>query len=122
MTYDQPDPILPVPADLYAELSEVEDQLSEVQRRLREIGNRYGLLADSPDALDVDTLGKPTTADREILAVLDALDDTAFRLNDADLCLDRSRGHASRLKLTEQACEQREQRIAARDARPTRSR
>lgn len=124
MTDDRTDraPILPVPSDLYVELGELEDQISEVQRRLRSIRNRYGHLAEDLDALDVDTIGQPTTPDREVLAVLDALDDTAYQLSDASLYLDRTRGHASRLKLTESACEEREQQIAARNARPTRSR
>ncbi|MGI5220611.1 hypothetical protein [Nocardia sp. CA-290969] len=124
MTHHHTDraPILPVPSDLYIELGELEEQISEVQRRLRAIRNRYGHLAEDPDALDVDALGKPTTPDREVLAVLDALDDTAYELSDASLYLDRTRGHASRLKLTEPACEEREQQLAARDARPTRSR
>lgn len=115
-------PILPVPSDLYRELGELEDQISEAQRRLRTIRNHFGLLAEDPDALDVDTLGRPTTPAREVLAVLKALDDTAYELNDAGLYLDRTRSHASRLKLTDAACEEREQRIAARDRRPARSR
>ncbi|MFQ6226662.1 hypothetical protein [Nocardia sp. NPDC002869] len=115
-------PILPVPADLYTELGELEDQIGELQRQLRAIGNRYGHLANDPDALDVDTLGNPTTPDQEVIAVLDALNDTDHELNDTGIYLDRARRHASRLKLTEAACEEREQRIAARDARPTRSR
>ncbi|MGA6209314.1 hypothetical protein ACPESR_31610 [Nocardia testacea] len=124
MTHDHTDraPILPVPSDLYVELGELEDQISEVQHRLRAIRNRYGHLAEDLDALDIDTIGKPTTPDREVLAVLDALDDTAYQLSDASLYLDRTRGHASRLKLTEPACEEREQQLAARNSRPTRSR
>lgn len=106
-------PILPVPSDLYTELSELSDQLRQVQRAVCSVEARYLDLGGHLDALDVDTLGRSTTPDQEVDRCLDALEETRFALDRAGRWLDAAHIHSSRLKLTDQAADEREQRIAA---------
>ncbi|MGW5751285.1 hypothetical protein [Nocardia rhamnosiphila] len=106
-------PILPVPSDLYTELGELSDQLRQVQRTVRAVEARYLELGGHLDALDVDTLGESTTPDQEVDRCLEALEETRFAFDRAGRWLDAAHVHSSRLKLTDQAAEDRERRVAA---------
>ncbi|MFI5716078.1 hypothetical protein [Nocardia sp. NPDC051750] len=105
--------ILPVPCDLYQELGELQDQAYQLHRRLLDVERSYLKLFHSPDALDVDNLGEPTSAHQKVTDVLDTIGASRHRLFDSASEIGRAHSHASRLKLTEQAAEEREQRVAA---------
>ncbi|MFI9406865.1 hypothetical protein [Nocardia sp. NPDC052316] len=111
--YDnQNEPILPIPSDLYLEVGEVQDQLDDLQRKLLDLQHRYHELTRSPRSLDVDNLGEPTSplyAAQMTEGWLASADSNLWRASEQ---LSRARGYASRLKLTEQACQQREQQLA----------
>ncbi|WP_433491990.1 hypothetical protein [Nocardia grenadensis] len=114
--------ILPVPVDLYEELGDLDDRICEVRAQLNSLQRRYDELGVNLESLDVDTLGRPTTPAEEMDQTAEALTRMNYRLDQVRILLDQARSRASRLKLTEEAAEHREQQINARDVDPERLR
>lgn len=108
------DPILPIPSDLYLEMGELADQVDNLRNKLRKLDNRYRELRRAPAALDVDTLGKFITPEAAIDLTQGWLAAADENLSGASEEIGRAHGHASRLKLTDQAAEEREQRLTQR--------
>ncbi|WP_378736698.1 hypothetical protein [Nocardia brasiliensis] len=114
--------ILPIPSDLYWEVGEVQDQLADLQAKLLDLQHRYYELSRSPQSLDVDDLGEPTSplyAVQNTEGWLASADSNLWRASEQ---LSRARGYASRLRLTDRACAQREQQLAQRRPPPERTR
>lgn len=105
------DPIRVAPVDLYGRLHGVSGRLDEIRRELAGIRREYETLRRHPDALDVDTLGDPiapTDAADHVIADLEHVDS---RLITAEYWVAHARGkYATRLKLTEQAADELDQR------------
>ncbi|PXX66930.1 hypothetical protein DFR70_103685 [Nocardia tenerifensis] len=121
MSEHRNEPVLPSPAKLYRQVGEVVDRIEELRTEVARLTKRYRQLAASPEALAVDDLGEPITAVEANDSVLNGLE-----LADADLqagaeWLNTTRArHASRLKLTDTAGQQREQRLRAQQRGRTR--
>ncbi|MEU7141705.1 hypothetical protein ABZ942_19800 [Nocardia sp. NPDC046473] len=114
MPDNQNEPILPIPSDLYLEVGAVQDQLEDLQRKLLDLQQRYHELGQSPRSLDVDNLGDPISplhATQNTEGWLASADSNLWRASEQ---LSRARGYASRLRLTAQACEEREQQLSHR--------
>ncbi|WP_036499200.1 hypothetical protein [Nocardia aobensis] len=106
-----PDPIRTAPVDLYGRLHDVGDRMNEIRRELAEIRREYRTLRRHPDALEVDTLGAPMDPVEATDAVLSDLDHVDERVRVAEHEVAETRGrYASRLKLTDHAAEELDQR------------
>ncbi|MFI6959907.1 hypothetical protein ACIBJI_41395 [Nocardia sp. NPDC050408] len=116
------DPILPIPSDLYREIAGLYGHINQMRDQLNRIGERYVDLAHSPQALAVDNLGEPIEPIDANGAVLTALDDADTRLYWVETAIDEARKNASRLKLTDQADQERERRLAEQRASGSRRR
>ncbi|MFE9323542.1 hypothetical protein ACIHDR_19505 [Nocardia sp. NPDC052278] len=111
MPDDTNDPILPVPSELYQDLAEFYDHINQMRDQLNRVSERYVDLAHSPQSLAVDNLGEPIEPIDANGAVLTALDDADRRLCRVEAAIDEARKNASRLKLTDQADEHRNQQL-----------
>lgn len=114
MSDHRDEPILPIPSDLYWEVGEIQDQLTELQSKLLDLQHQYQELSRSPRSLDVDNLGEPISplyAAQSTEGWLASADSNLWRANEQ---LTRARAYASRLRLTDHACEQREQQLTQR--------
>ncbi|MEU4811885.1 hypothetical protein AB0H20_22000 [Nocardia fluminea] len=110
------EPILPIPSDLDQQTYRVQDAIEEARRQVIELHCRYTDLAQAPDALRTDTIGADTTPTEATNGALMWLESTNRALFAAQDGIGRARNHTSRLSLTEQACDERDQRIADREA------
>lgn len=109
------EPVLPIPADLYQRLHGVGDRLDDLRRELLEIRREYAELRRQPDVLAVDNLGEPIEPLAAANATLHELARSDADLNSANNWLAHARSqYASRLRLTDHACEQREQQLTQR--------
>ncbi|WP_280471828.1 hypothetical protein [Nocardia cyriacigeorgica] len=107
--------LLPVPADLYTEIGELQDRVEELRRDLRRVRHAYSELELAPDSLAVDDLGAPVTPTEMTTAARAWLLRAESGLDRAEDGLSRAHTPASRLKLTEAAADLREQQLAHRD-------
>ncbi|MEV0294222.1 hypothetical protein [Nocardia sp. NPDC050710] len=112
MSDNNTDPILPIPSDLDDQVWQVQEKLQDLRRMTLELGRRYRELGQSPESLRTDNLGKP-------ISPATATKFTQIWLSDADTTLERAqeqlhhaRTFSSRLSLTDQADQHREQQLA----------
>ncbi|UFS99098.1 hypothetical protein [Nocardia huaxiensis] len=122
MSHNGNDPILPVPSDLYNDIGGIEDRVRQLRRDIRVIRNQYAELRQSPDALRVDELGEPIAPTDAIGSAEHALQWAEYHLQDTSEAIDSAHQSASRLSLTEAACEHREQQLEQRQTLIQRSR
>ncbi|QIS13648.1 hypothetical protein [Nocardia arthritidis] len=106
------EPILPIPADLYRQTGRLYDRIIEFRDELNRIRSGHFDLADSPQSLAVDDLGEPIRPIDANSAALDALDKAEDQLGQVERAVDEARRFSGRLKLTDQADQQREGRLA----------
>ncbi|MFI6368958.1 hypothetical protein ACIBG0_40305 [Nocardia sp. NPDC050630] len=122
MSDNADDRILPIPSDLYREIAAFYDQIGQMRDQLNRVSERYVDLAHSPQSLAVDSFGEPIEPIDANGAVLTALDDADRRLYRVEAAVDEARKNASRLKLTDQADQERERRLAQQRASGSRRR
>ncbi|WP_329405972.1 hypothetical protein OG563_30500 [Nocardia vinacea] len=116
------EPILPIPSDLNREMAGFYEQINQMRDQLNWVSERYVDLAHSPQSLAVDNLGEPIEPIDANGAVLTALEDADQRLYRVEAAIDEARKNASRLKLTDQADQERERRLAEQRANGSRRR
>lgn len=116
MPATSPEPILPIPADLHAQTWAAAEALQNVRRQISELQHQYRELGHSPESLRTDTLGDPIDPATATNAAQMWLASTGRALQAADDGLRRATSYTTRLSLTEQACDERDQRIADRTA------
>ncbi|WP_433562317.1 hypothetical protein ACQP1O_33200 [Nocardia sp. CA-151230] len=108
------DQILPIPSDLYTEIGQLADRVYELRRDLRRIRNQYAELRQSPESLRTDNLGEPIDPREAVEAAYQGLDAAECDLANTGESISWAHGRASRLSLTDAACEHREQLLARR--------
>ncbi|WP_157129421.1 hypothetical protein [Nocardia amamiensis] len=101
------EPIRTAPVDLYERLHGVDDRLTELRRELNAIRREYATLRRHPEALAVDTLGKPMDPVVATDAALHGLAQADRELDGAEQWIATVRGqYATRLKLTDAAADE----------------
>ncbi|QIS13647.1 hypothetical protein [Nocardia arthritidis] len=114
MTDNAEEPVRTAPADLHERLHQVRERLHEVQGELADIQREYRDLRRHPNELAVDGPGKPIEPVVATDAVLSGLSRADCQLRGAERWITATRGqYATRLKLTDQATEDLEQRRTA---------
>lgn len=116
MPANTPEPILPIPADLDEQRAQTYEALVNVRRQISELESSYRDLARSPESMRTDSIGDPIAPNEATSAALMWLASTGRALSAADDGLRRAGSYTTRLSLTDQACDEREQRIADRQA------
>ncbi|MGW5572631.1 hypothetical protein ACWEVD_15615 [Nocardia thailandica] len=116
MPATSPEPILPIPSDLHEQTWAAAEALQRVRRQISELEQQYRELGHSPESLRVDNLGDPIDPATATSATQMWLASTGRALQAADDGLRRATSYTTRLSLTEQACDERDQRIADRQA------
>ncbi|MFF2082860.1 hypothetical protein ACFVVM_03755 [Nocardia sp. NPDC058176] len=122
MPDNHPDPILPIPSDLHLNTEDATEALHEVRRQVAQLGQRYRDLLAEPESLRTDDLGRPIAPAEAVNCALMWLESTDRALSAAEDGIGHARSYTTRLSLTEQACDEREQRIADRQAAVNRRR
>ena len=117
-----PDPILPIPSDLHQTTGEAADSLHDVRRQLGQLQRRYRELLAAPDSLRTDSLGRPIAPAEAVNCALMWLESTDRALSAAEDGIRHTTSYTTRLSLTEAACDERDQRIADRQAASNRRR
>lgn len=111
-----PEPILPIPSDLDQQRWAAYETLQNLRRQISDLEANYRALSHEPEAMRVDSLGDPIDPATATNAAQMWLASTGRALSAADDGLRRAGSYTSRLSLTEQACDVREERIADRKA------
>ncbi|MGY4100742.1 hypothetical protein ACW2Q0_14490 [Nocardia sp. R16R-3T] len=122
MSNNANEPILPIPSDLDDQVWQVQEKLQDLRRMTLELQRRYRELAQSPESLRTDNLGKPISPAAATEFARTWLGDTDTTLERAQEQLAHARTFSSRLSLTDQASEERDHRLAERTQRPRRTR
>lgn len=122
MPATNPEPILPIPSDLHEQTWAAAEALQSLRRQIGDLQQSYRELEGSPESLRTDTLGDPIDPATATSAAQMWLASTDRALSAADDGLRRASSYTTRLSLTEQACDEREQRIADREVAANRRR
>ncbi len=117
-----PEPILPIPSDLHQTTHEASDSLHDVRRQLGQLQRRYRELLAAPDSLRTDSLGRPIAPAEAVNCALMWLESTERALSAAEDGIRHATSYTARLSLTEAACDERDRRIADRQAASNRRR
>ncbi|MEU4417315.1 hypothetical protein [Nocardia salmonicida] len=107
------EPILPIPSDLDQQTWDTRNALQSVCRQVIELQKGYRVLHSSPESLRTDELGQPMDAHEATNAALMWLESSARALSAAQDGMRRAGSYTTRLSLTDQASEDREQRLEA---------
>lgn len=116
------EPILPIPSDLDQQTWETREALQNVCRQVADLQKDYRALHSAPESLRTDDLGQPMDANEATNAALMWLDSSARALSAAQDGMRRAGSYTSRLSLTDQASEDREQQLEQRATRYHRTR
>ncbi|MEV6361330.1 hypothetical protein [Nocardia asteroides] len=114
MPATSPEPILPIPSDLHQTTNAAADNLNYVRHQIGQLQCHYRELLAEPDALRTDSLGRPMEPVEAVNCALMWLESTDRALSAAEDGIRHASSYTTRLSLTEQACEERDQRIADR--------
>lgn len=111
MPDDTTDPILPIPSDLDQQAWDIKDAVTDVRRRVQDLQNHYRDLSQAPESLRTDDLGRPITAAEATNLTLTWLESADRALAAAEDGIRRTHAYTSRLSLTDQAFEERQQHL-----------
>ncbi|MFC8385843.1 hypothetical protein [Nocardia sp. NPDC057272] len=108
------EPILPIPSDLDKRIWQARAALDALRHQIQTLHERYGELHESPESLRTDNLGNPMEPSEATSAAQMWLASTSRALSAAEDGLRRANSYTTRLSLTEQASEERQDRVDAR--------